>query len=406
VQGETILCIEPSSRWDSLWRDSQQIMSRIAARNRVLFFEPGHSQDRSAVADMVRNFPNFLALRSRREQENLYIIQTPSCLPHLRQHLPRTVLHATIPAIDRINTRILLRHVRWAMSAFAVRDPILWLYNPAHIDMIGKCSERLACYFNYDEYADFAQNAHIRDLVLSWDDRLARSVDVIFATSRAQTARRKALNPNTYFIPNGVDFELFHRALDPGIPVPGDIAAIPRPIIGFAGWLGDHIDVKLLVRIAEAYGNCHLVLVGPEELRRGPDRRRLRELPNVSFLGRKDRNVLPHYLKTFDVALMPWLLAGHIRSAYPLKLHEYLAAGRSCVATALPELLPYSSVLRIAGTHEEFIRYIRDALTDYRPEAIEARVAVARQNTWDHRVAEIYRILDPLLEGEPARRHV
>ncbi|TFG61597.1 MAG: hypothetical protein E4H28_08670, partial [Gemmatimonadales bacterium] len=302
MQGETILCIEPSSRWNSIWRDSQQIMSRIAARNRVLFFEPGRSQDRSAVAEMMRNLPNFLTLRSHREQENLLVIQTPSSLPHLRQHLPRAVLQATMPVIDRINTRILLRHVRWAMKAFAVRDPILWLYNPAHIDLIGMCRERLVCYFNFDEYADFVHNAHIRDLVQRWDDLLARRVDVIFATSRAQTERRKALNPNTFFIPNGVDFDLFHRALDPDLPVPEDIASIPRPIIGFAGWLGYHIDVRLLVRIAETYGNCRLVLVGPEELPRGSDLRRLRALSNVLFLGRKERTELPNYLKAFDVA--------------------------------------------------------------------------------------------------------
>jgi glycosyltransferase involved in cell wall biosynthesis len=386
-----------------MWRDSQQIMSRIAARNRVLFFEPGRDHERSAVFERVRNLPNFLRLLTFREQENLYVIQTPSSLPHLRRHLPRAVLKTTMPMVNRINTRILLRHVQWAMKAFAVKDPILWLYSPAHKDLVGKCGERMVCYFNYDEFAEFVHNAHIRDLVQRWDDELARRVDVVFATSRAQTKRRKALNPNTFFIPNGVDFDLFHRALDPQLPVPDDISVIPRPIIGFAGWLGYHIDVRLLVRIAEEYKYCSLVLVGPEELPRGKDRRRLRELPNVSFLGRKDRTSLPNYLKVFDVALMPWSLDGHVRSAYPLKLHEYLAAGRSCVATALPELLPYRSVIRIAETHEEFIGHIRDALSDYSPEAIDARVAVARQNTWDQRVAEIYRILGSILNSEPVR---
>jgi glycosyltransferase involved in cell wall biosynthesis len=404
MQGETILCIEPSSRWHSLWRDSQQIMSRIAATNRVLFFEPGRNHERPVITEMMRNLPNFLALRSFREQENLYVIQTPSSLPHLRRHLPRGVLKTSMPLVDRINTRILLRHVRWAMEEYAVKDPILWLYSPSHVDLIGKCHEKLTCYFNYDEYADFVHNAHIRDLVQRRDDELARRVDVVFATSRAQAGRREAQNPNTFFIPNGVDFDLFQRALDPCLSVPDDIAVIPRPIIGFAGWLGYHIDVRLLVRIAETYENCSLVLVGPEELPRGSDRRRLRELPNVSFLGRKERTLLPNYLKVFDVALMPWSLAGHIMSAYPLKLHEYLAAGRSCVATALPELRPFGNIVRIAETHEEFVRYIQDALGDCSREAIEQRVAVARQNTWDHRVADIYRILGSLRREEPARQ--
>ena len=403
MQGETILAIDPSARWHSIWRSTQQIMSRIAARNRVLYFEPGRDDNRSAVYEMLRNLPNFLRLPTLREQENLYVIQTPSGLPYLRRHLPRAVLPLTLPLIDRINSRILLRHVRWAMEALGVRDPILWLLNPGHIDLIGRCGEKLVCYFNYDEHADFPVNARIRDFARRRDDELVRLVDVVFATSRAQTERRKALNPNTFFIPNGVDFEEFHRVLDPDLPVPDDIAGIPRPIIGFVGWLGYHIDVRLLIRIAEAYQDCRLVLVGPEELTKGPDRTRLREMPNVFFLGRKERTELPNYLKAFDVALMPWSLEGHVRSAYPLKLHEYLAAGRSSVATALPELFPYRSVISIAETHEQFIGHIRDALHDYSPDAIDARVAVARQNTWDHRVDEISRILGSILTGKPVQ---
>src|SRR5688572_12856214 len=99
MQGETILCIEPSSRWHSLWRDSQQIMSRIAAHNRVLFFEPGRNHEKSAIAEMVRNFSNFFMLRSWKEQEKLFVIPTPSSLPQMRRHLPRSVLQITMPLI-------------------------------------------------------------------------------------------------------------------------------------------------------------------------------------------------------------------------------------------------------------------------------------------------------------------
>ena len=161
--------------------------------------------------------------------------------------------------------------------------------------------------------------------------------------------------------------------------------------------------MRLLVKVAEAYGNCRLVFVGPEELPRGTDRDRLLRMPNVSFLGRKDRTELPHYLAAFDVALMPWSLNGHIRSAYPLKLHEYLAAGRASVATALPELFPFGDVVRIAHSHADFIRCIREALSGDCPEAIAARVDVARQNTWDQRVSEIGRILAPYLSSEAPR---
>ena len=108
---------------------------------------------------------------------------------------------------------------------------------------------------------------------------------------------------------------------------------------------------------------------------------------------------LPEYLKAIDVALIPYLLEGYTLTAYPLKLHEYLAAGRAIVATALPELRPFSHVVRIAETHTEFISQIRKALHDHDPQAIEARVAVARENTWENRIEAMYRILDLRLAG-------
>lgn len=402
MRDQTVLCIESSSRWNSLWRDAQQIMSRLAVKNRVLFFEPGRDSGQPVAAEMVRNLRSFFGLRCHQPLEQLYVVETPSSLPYARRHLPRTVLKATMPIVARINSRIRLRQIRRAVEAFGVRDPILWLYDPLDVHLIGHCGEMLVCYFNYDELPDFAHNAHIRDLVQRWDNELVRRADVVFATSRAQTERRRAINPRTFFVPNGVDFDAFNRALDPALPLPGDIAAIPRPIIGFAGWLGYHIDVPLLVRIADTFRHCRLVLVGPEELPRGPDRDRLRQMPNVSFLGRKDRAELPSYLKAFDVALMPWSLDGHIRSAYPLKLHEYLAAGRASVATALPELLPFADVVRIAQSHDEFLGCVGEALGGDGPEAIAARVDVARQNTWDQRVAEIGRILEPYLSRAQA----
>jgi glycosyltransferase involved in cell wall biosynthesis len=379
-----------------LWRESQQIMSRIAKQNKVLYFEPGRDFERSALTELWRNSPNFVALRPQRLHENLIVIPTPSCLPTARRYLPRAVLQTTTPWVVRFNTQILLRQMRWAMKEFGVKAPILWLQDPL-VDLIGKFGEKLACYYNYDEVADFVVNIRIKEILQRMDDETTGRVDVVFATSRAQWKRRKAINPNTYFIPNGVDFDIFNRALSPGQPLPADLACIPRPIIGFAGWLGWHIDVELLCRVAAAYPECSLVLIGPDQLPNVPARAQLLALPNVFFLGQKERHELPNYLQAFDVALMPWSLNGHIRSAYPLKLHEYLAAGRASVATALPELRPFRHVVRLAETPEEFIYQIRQALLDCTSEAVEARVAIARENTWDHRVLEMYRILQQYL---------
>lgn len=396
MQNETILCIAPRD-WHGLWKDTQSIMSRIAERNRVIYFDPSHDGQESWLHDLIDNLPNFFRLRMEAVQKNLTVIPTPPSLPYARRHLPRSVLRVTIPFTINANTRILARHVQRAMEALQIEHPILWLYGPYQADLIGKFGEKLSCYFNYDEFADFVANWRIKDLIRKYEAELCSRVDVVFATSRAQCQVRSAYNPHTYWIPNAVDFELFNRALLSGLAVPEDIARVSRPIIGYTGRLASQIDVELLLRVAKAYPKCSLVFVGPDELPNTRAVQALRVLPNVFFLGWKRPSELPNYLQVFDVALIPYRLVGHVLSGYPTKLHEYLAAGRAVVATAMPELRPYGHVLRIGETEDDFIRCVGEALQDHSPSSIEARLAVAQENTWDRRVAEIYRVLDPLL---------
>ena len=402
MQGQTIVCVATEA-WDSLWRSTQQYMSRLAIQNRVLYFEPGRRPDRGVLAEFGRNWQSLFRLRYETVHDNLILVATPPRLPTGRQALPRAALRITAPLVQHANAGILIRRLRRAMVALGVRSPLLWICSPSDVGLVGRLGERLACYFNYDEFANFEQNVRIREFVRKQDDELTSRVDVVFATSSSQWQHRRRINPNTHFLPHGVDFELFNQALLPGFPLPTDIASVPRPIIGYAGWVGWQMDVELLCRVASVCSTCSLVLVGPDKLPRSDDERELRSLPNVFFLGRKDRSALPGYLRAFDVALIPYALRGFVPTAFPVKLLEYLAAGRAVVATAMPELQPYRDLVRIAETHDQFAQSVHEALDDRSPQAIAARVAVARDNTWDQRVAQIHGVLDQMLSTKSQR---
>ena len=103
---------------------------------------------------------------------------------------------------------------------------------------------------------------------------------------------------------------------------------------------------------------------------------------------------------------MPFGLGGHILTAFPKKTHEYLAAGRACVATALPELAPYAHVIRLAASAEDFVSLIAGAMNDYAPASIAARLDIARQNTWERRMVDLSDVLEGRLAAGPGRRPV
>lgn len=398
MKDETFLCVS-TRRWNSLWRNTQQILSRIAVQNRVIYFEPGRDPDGKVIPEFLRNLSNFWALDIEEAHPNVFVVKMPSTLPAGGRYLPRYVSRFWLPVVSRINSWIIGLQIQRVIAKFEITTPVLWLYSAGTSSLVGKFGEKLSCYYNYDEGSEFSQYSRVKDILASIEEKMLRRVDIVFASSNVQAERRRKVNPNTLFVPNAVDFELFNQALRDDLPVPADIASLPRPVIGFAGWLGYHIDVSLLRKIAERFVDCSLVLVGPDQLPQNEDSEGLHSLPNVFFLGQKSMTALPSYLKAFDAALMPWLLDGHVRFSYPLKLHEYLAAGRASVATFVPELLPFRSVVRIAETHEQFLDMVGEAILDKSPESIERRVAIASQNTWDQRISQIYKFMNQFLEN-------
>jgi hypothetical protein len=403
MQGQTILCLS-TRLWHSLWRNTQQIMSRLAETNRVIFVEPQRNPDLSYLADVRRSVHRLARLEVERIHDDLLIVSTPPALPYARQKLPRPVLTASLPIVAGINNALLAWHIRRVMRRLDVRQPVLWLYEPRQAGLVGRFGEKLTCYFVYDELADFPPNRRIRGLLRRYDEAMCRRADVVLASSQGQYQRRVAINPNTYCVPNGVDHALFSRALDAQTPLAPDMARLRRPVVGFVGWLGHQLDVTLLARVAETYPEYQLVLVGPDALERDEAYARLCARPNVHFTGGRPLDALPSYLKGFDVALLPYRMDSHAYAIYPLKLHEYLAAGCSVLATSMPELQPFADHVRIARDADEFLALLPQALADNGPSRRAQRSDLARLHTWDSRVALVHQALDRHLPQNPVER--
>jgi glycosyltransferase involved in cell wall biosynthesis len=120
------------------------------------------------------------------------------------------------------------------------------------------------------------------------------------------------------------------------------------------------------------------------------DLSRLKRLANVHFLGPRSRQELPSYLKGFDVCTIPYVCDKLAESIFPLKLFEYLAAGRPIVTTALPELLPFREYIRIGNTDEEFLSALGTSLTNPLPQVSEAFLTA---NSWDSKADQLWTIV-------------
>jgi glycosyltransferase involved in cell wall biosynthesis len=121
---------------------------------------------------------------------------------------------------------------------------------------------------------------------------------------------------------------------------------------------------------------------------------RLRDLPNVHLLGRREHEALPSYCKAFDAAIIPYdMRQARMESVNPVKTKELLAAGVPIVAADVPELRGYGADVVIVRGQEDWCGALeRQAARDDR-QAVSARVA---GEDWAVKVAGLRRVVDAL----------
>jgi hypothetical protein len=74
------------------------------------------------------------------------------------------------------------------------------------------------------------------------------------------------------------------------------------------------------------------------------------------------------------------------------------------IAGGLPELGRFAGIIGLPGSPADYPREVRRALDEDGPEKRTARVALAAENTWDHRVEQISALVEEALlhAGSPA----
>jgi len=185
-------------------------------------------------------------------------------------------------------------------------------------------------------------------------EELIRVSDVIFANSRELVLNLFSSRSDVIVLRNGVNVEEFAPR---GRPEPEDLHHIPKPRIGYAGTLSRRINVELLVECANALPEASFVILGPNL-----DRAWLRPLNSIHtiyMLGDRHYNLLPAYLEHFDVCIIPHNVGQYENHGDPIKLYEYLAAGKPVVTTSIAGVDTFADVIVVAKTVDEFIEGIR-----------------------------------------------
>lgn len=243
----------------------------------------------------------------------------------------------------------------------------------------------------YDCLDDHAAFATTDPATLELEETLIRESDLVFATSAALLKKCCQFARRCVLAPNGGDVAHFARATTIG---KRDVQE--RTVVGYVGAISESFDVELVRRAALAYPAWRFELIG---LNSGLNLDDLLGLDNVSFLGERPYDTLPSLLHRFDVAMIPFKVTPLTAAVNPVKLYEYLAAGKPVVASSIPELAAFQNEIYLARDPESFVRLLTVAIAEDSEARRASRIEVARANDWDQRVDVIDREIRGVLRG-------
>lgn len=392
-----------TSRWDQDLSSAAISLAREFSRNHRVFFIDQPYTLKDVIKDWkdprVKNKWKAFLLGSsiyrhvEPQNKNLIVVTPLITLPI--NWLPKGFLYGICSRINNwIFSRTLVRIVR----EYKLLNYIFFnSYNPFYgVSLPETVKPDIYIYQSRD---NIKESEYVSKHGPALEQRALRRADMRLATSRDLVAQLSTPEYPFILFPNAADVELFSKAAENSGDVPEEIREISRPVIGYVGNICLRIDYDLLYKIATGFPDWTLLLVGPRNDARYHSYN-FDGLKNVVFAGRKNLKDLPRYLKSVDCAILPFKVNALTRSIYPLKVNEYLAAGKPVVSTCFsPDIESFNGLVYLGKDHDSFLNSIRKSVEINDEQKKCMRMQAAKQNSWPARVQQFWNLIETGPDG-------
>lgn len=369
AQPQATVVLLSSVHWHFTWQHHQTLAAELMERGyRVIWVEPlpkrwpGLSEWRRLFGRVRGNLRTAGGVEQRIPPG--LVILNPRLVPE------------TGAVSSWINRRFLLKRLERAVRSHMRRPLILLHYLPLKtaIELHRRLKPEFSAYGRFSEWPEdpFVSQRAIRE------DELCQQVDVILTESPKRAERVHELGIPMEFVPPVVDFDTFSAAARSGV---GERS----PLCAYFGLISDRLDLDLILRVASRY---RVRLIGP---RRG-DLSRL-ENENIELLDPVPQTELPELLRPADVLLLPYAESPFHEGLLPAKTFECLATGKPVVASGLPALAAYGSLIYNCSGAANVLRTVERALEEP-PEKSAERLEFARSHgldVWVSRIESIWK---------------
>lgn len=263
------------------------------------------------------------------------------------------------------------------------KDTVIWVTSPNNLipALLSSLRFKTLIYEVLDYYAAIQESN--RKAIDKTEQLLVKRANFIIVTATYLLEKIKRIDEKKtiHLISNGVDYDFFSQAIVSSVPA--ELVGMKK-IVGYVGSIDKWVDLELINFIAQQRQDLDFVFIGPIKVNSLPQGN------NIHFLGARDYSIVPNYLHSFAVCLIPFVPGEFADSINPVKLYEYFACGKPVVANTMQELTPFSDLLYLAKSKEEFLAQLGIALNEkYDSSVAQQRKVLAHNNDWNKKVEAI-----------------
>ncbi|WP_256347505.1 glycosyltransferase [Pseudomonas gingeri] len=359
--------------WHFRHQRPQQLARMLSASGRRVFYVSSTLKE--------SKHPGF-SISPLNQQGNLFEIQL-----HVSQ---APSIYSTVPSGDQIAQ--LRKGLGELLLCTRPRAVVALVHHPFWLEVAKATPNSRLVYDCIDHHEGFSNTD---PGILKLEQQLVREAQLTVYTSD-WLARQWAHTPSRHsvVVRNAADYGFFSLR-------PASVYQDPagRRIIGYYGAIADWFDTRLVAAVARAFPQHLILLIGTDTANA---RHELRQYPNVRFTGEVAYSALPGYLHAMDVCLLPFQVTPLTLATNPVKVYEYLSAGKPVVAVDLPEIEQFGTLVHRARDEDEFIAGIALGLAEQPGSQDSQRRGFAAEQSWTQRVATLLEAT----EKQPATNEV
>lgn len=265
-----------------------------------------------------------------------------------------------------------------------VTDPIVWfeaentLYNP-HAKIIYDCM---------DDYAAFpymAKYPRYKAYLESCEQKLLQKADIVLcsaASLKQKLISKYNIDRDYYVVNNAITSDITNYTIDES-----DIV-LPENSLVYIGTISEWIDFPNLIKMLNNNKSIHIVLYGPKRLPDIPKHDRL------LYNGTIPHSQILSVMNQASALIMPFIVNELIDSVNPVKLYEYIYAGKPIVASKYFETEKFADYVSLYSSYADLQHFVDRYILGKQTLDQDAMRQFALNNTWTSRKNQIISILN------------